>query len=164
MMWEGNQKKHMHWGRRMAAVDSHTASSPLLYNCLWKSKHSTCFCRWSKNPRVKPAVFVSRSLYPPGMWCATKSFTSSLSSLSQELADTDWQPVHFLLLVCFYISYISLSSLGVCGFNIFFFTLCFSDVPCSNSQVYGCSLRHIQKSRYCLVYSLEYFEGISALW
>lgn len=70
---------------------------------LWKSKHSAWFQRWSENPRVKPAVFVSCSLYPTGAWSATKSFTPPLPStyillsVSQMLTDIDWW------LMCFWL-------------------------------------------------------------
>lgn len=68
------------------------------HHCLWKSKHSTWFWRWSETPRVKPAVFISCSLYPPGVWGATKPFIPpiyTLSSTSRELTDIDWQLMYF---------------------------------------------------------------------
>lgn len=127
---------------------------------LWKSKHSTWFCRWSENPRLKPAVFVSRSLYPPGEWGATKSFIPlafTLSSMSRELTNIDWQLVRFWFWCAFIYFFFFPVFSWLSVLNYHFFILCFSYVSCSVIQLYGCSSRHTLQSRHGgLVYKLNY--------
>lgn len=130
--------KHMHRGTQQDCWGLNRTRRFRRHRRLWKSKHSTWFCRWSKNPRVKPAVFVSCSHYPPGEWGATKTLlpphpTYAVLSMSRELTDSDWQLVLFWFW-CAFIFFYFLLRLAECVGLFPFFTLCLSDVSCSNIQ------------------------------
>lgn len=117
--------KHMHRGTQQDCWGLNRTRRFRRHRRLWKSKHSTWFCRWSKNPRVKPAVFVSCSHYPPGEWGATKTLlpphpTYAVLSMSRELTDSDWQLVLFWFWCAFIFLFFFASAGWVCGFIPFF--------------------------------------------
>ncbi len=145
-------KEHMHRGTQQDCWGLIHEQHLCQHHCLWKSKHSTWFCRWSENPRLKPAVFVSCSLYPPGEWGATKSFIPlafTLSSMSRDLTNIDWQLRAFGSGVLSFFFHFSLClQLTECAGLSFFSILCLSYVSCSIIQLYVCSSRHTLQSRH----------------